>query len=118
MIKRELNENASINYVYEFVMQIANIFQIALLCATMQNLFVSQTEIYSTCLVDSDTNMMPLGYQKFQMWLAIEAGLIMAVIAVNSVFLFLRALFTQRGFTEIPAISRTHTEETDYIVAM
>jgi hypothetical protein len=52
------------------------------------------------------------------MWLAIEAGLIMAVIAVNSVFLFLRALFAQRGFTEIPAISKTHTEETDYIVAM
>ena len=52
------------------------------------------------------------------MWLAIEAGLILAVIAVNSVFLFLRALCKQRGSMESEAISRTHTEETDYIVAM
>jgi hypothetical protein len=60
---------------------------------------------------------MPLSYQKFQIWLVIEAGLILSIIATNALFLFLRALFPQKNELKMEAISNTHTEETDYIVA-
>jgi uncharacterized protein YpmB len=60
---------------------------------------------------------MPLSYQKFQIWLVIEAGLILSIIITNALFLFLRALLPQKNELKMEAISNTHTEETDYIVA-
>jgi hypothetical protein len=60
---------------------------------------------------------MPLAYQKFQIWLVIEAGMILSIFLTNMVFLFLRALLPQKNKLEMPSIKKTHTEETDFIVA-
>lgn len=43
MVLRERNANAGHNYIYNIIMQIINIVQIALLCYTMQIIFVDQT---------------------------------------------------------------------------
>ena len=47
----------------------------------------------------------------------IEAGVILSIIITNGLFLSLRALFQQKNTLQMGAISNTHTEETDYIVA-
>ena len=60
---------------------------------------------------------MPLAYQKFQIWLVIEAGMILSIFLTNMIFLFFRALLPQKGFLRMDSIRKTHTEETDYIVA-
>ena len=91
MIMRERNANADHNYIYNIIMQIINIVQIALLCYTMQIIFVDQTEIFATCL--DGAIAMPLSYQKFSIWLTIEAGMIVAVVMTNAIFLALRAIF-------------------------
>jgi hypothetical protein len=58
---------------------------------------------------------MPLSYQKFQIWLLIEAGLILSIITTNSRFFSVRALFPQQNSLNMGAIPNTHSEETDYI---
>ena len=117
MALREMNDTAGHNWAYETVMNLINIAQIGLLCKTMQQIFVDEEAIYSTCLAGQATNEMPLNYQKFQIWLVIEAGMIMSIFLTNMLFLFLRALLPQKGTLSMPTISNTHTEETDYIVA-
>lgn len=47
----------------------------------------------------------------------IESGVILSIIITNGLFLSLRALFQQKNTLQMGAISNTHTEETDYIVA-
>lgn len=49
--------------------------------------------------------------------MVIEVGLIFSIIITNSIFLVLRVLFEQKGKLANSQISKTHTEETDYIVA-
>lgn len=117
MTLREINDTAGHNWAFETVMNILNIAQIGLLCKTMQQIFVDEEVIYLTCLAGQETNEMPLNYQKFQIWLVIEAGMIMSIFLTNMIFLFLRALLPQKGEFSMPTISNTHTEETDYIVA-
>jgi hypothetical protein len=81
----------------------------------MQIIFVEQTSYLATCLDGAEA--MPLSYQKFSVWLVCEAGMNLAIIITNVIFLALRALFEQKGIMTMETISRTHTEETDYIVA-
>ena len=97
MALREMNDTAGHNWAYETVMNLINIAQIGLLCKTMQQIFVDEEAIYSTCLAGQATNEMPLNYQKFQIWLVIEAGMIMSIFLTNMLFLFLRALLPQKG---------------------
>ena len=65
MSLRELNDNPDHNEGFEVVMNFFSLFQIGLLCETMQAIFVDEKNFYSTCLTDQDTNKMPLNYQKF-----------------------------------------------------
>lgn len=114
---RERNDDVDLNLYFEIALVTLNIIQIGLLCKTMQEIFVEQASIYEACLGDQAVKEMPLGYQKFQVWLVIEAGLIFSIIITNGLFLVLRALVTQKGKLKNNNISKTHTEETDYIVA-
>jgi hypothetical protein len=80
------------SHLFEIMMVTLNVTQIGLLCYTMQLIFVQQKDIYDLC-ADPATQEMPLDYQKFQVWLVVEAGMIAAIILSNCLFLFLRSFF-------------------------
>jgi hypothetical protein len=63
MIARELVPIPSVNTFLEMIIQVATIWQVIILCFTLQFLFIYQPSIHDTCW--SEGEVTPLAYQQF-----------------------------------------------------